>query len=1466
MSSSLLLPASPVESALIGLWMAAFGTTKIHADTDFFLTGGSEAIAAQLLEQVKRVFAVPLAEGVLLQHPTPRALARVILQARSLQHSDLPILERVSREQPLPLSYSQERMWFVHQLEEHSTAYNVGGAVGLRGPLHQAALQASLDAVILRNEALRTVFPVVDGRPMQVILPFHSVPIEWIDLRNFPERERRAEAIRQAEACTRLNFDLEHGPLLFMRVLELAEDDHIFAINMHHIITDAWAMAVFAQQLTAHYNAYVQGAPLDLPVPDIQYADYAVWQRKFLDGERIERQLAHWLTRLQGLTPVELPASHPRPAVQTYNGSVINVPIPPQLLENLQALGQSENATPFMVFLAAFYLLLYRYTNQEDLTVAVPIANRNWSATENMLGSLVNTLLMRANLAGEATFRDWLRQVRQVAIDAYDHQDMPYARLVAALQPERDSSRSPLAQMMFNMVNVPFESTLFNDTHMYLLETDRLGVQFDLSLNIHSLPGRQQISLEYNTDLFDHAAMQRLVGHYQQLLESAWREPDKPVNRLPMLTQAERAYWQSWNATQVDHPEPRQSLVDLWEAQAAHAPDAVALLDQQGAQDRIHTYREVDQRANALAERLRLAGIHAGDAVALCIKRSYGAVPALLGILKTGAVYVPLDPAYPVERLAYMLVDSGARALVGSADLVDALPAAAQVVICLDADGNLAPMERTADLDASTPPVGVPAQPLSPPASPHQSTADRPLYILYTSGSTGQPKGVVGSQRAAINRFAWMWRTFPFQPGEVACQKTALSFVDSVWELFGPLLRGVSSVIIADEVVKDPPRLVNELARRRVTRIVVVPSLLAALLDAYPGLRQKLPDLRLWISSGEALPVDLARRFAQAMPHATLLNLYGSSEVAGDVSFYDTAALPAQAQSVPLGRPMDNICIYILDPHQNLLPVGIPGEIVVGGANLSWGYHQRPELTAQKFQWFPALVGEDSDARYYRTGDRGYLLEDGTLAYLGRLDHQVKLRGMRIELDEIETVLAQHPSVRACAVTVREQPDLGAFLAAYVVSEAQVAPTVEELRAYLRAQLPEYMLPARWLFLEDFPRTPNGKIDRKALPMSVAVSTANEDASARNAPVSLEDPLERQIAQIWEEVLEVVPVRRADSFFDLGGHSLLGVKLLARLQERLGIKIPVMVLFQSPTVAGLASAIRENDHAVEYQTIVPLHARGARPPLFFVHGFGGGVTGYADLARAFGVDQPLYGLQSRGLNGITPPLETVEEMAAAYIQSIQTTIQPHGPYYLGGYCFGGTVAYEMACQLRARGEPVALVALLETYPTNQKLQLARLLLPRNAWAFLKNFPEWIEEQRARRLRRRARLARWADDPHLAAIAQALPDEVLDPSALIYPGFSHVSAAHLRATLAYQPGSYAGVVDVFRVHAFRLSAPVDDDLGWGRFAMGGTRVHVIPGGHDNLLEAPNAAGLALAFHTCLDAAMENYIQEDPQADR
>jgi amino acid adenylation domain-containing protein len=1128
-------PRTGLEQTLARIWVEVLELERVGIHSDFFELGGDSLLATQIVSRIRETLRVDLALRDLFEAPTVASLAeRIAGRIGDDEPGRGPTVEPRRGDGPASLSFSQERMWFLHRLAPDSAAYNVPAALRIRGRLDRAALAAALRDVGRRHEILRTIFPAVEGRPVPLVTE-RPIELAVLDLRDGPAaaHEARARAILQAEA--RRPFDLAGGPVVRALLLRLGAEDHVLLLNMHHIVCDQWSFGVLGQELTALYNAHFAGRPSPLPPLPIQFGDYASWQRRWLSEPVLEAQLGFWRRHLGGTLPVlELPTDRSRPAAPTYQGRLETRRLGFALVAGVESLSRREQASVFMTLMAAFNALLARYSGQDDILLGVPIANRNRLASESIVGALVNTLPLRTDLSGDPTFRQLLRRVREALLDAYAHQEIPFDRLVQELQPERYASHSPLVQVLVNFLNAPVSRQGFEGLSWEPFDLDRGAAQFDLTLAL-DWGSQARLGLEYSTDLFERSTAARMLAHLEAFLAAAVADPDRRLSEIALLAPGEcEQVLVTWNRTAT--PAPGASIHALFEAQADRTPDATAVIGPGPS-----TYRELEGRANQLAHHLRALGVGPETPVGVCLERSAALFVALLGVLKAGGAFIPLDPGYPPDRLRFMLEDSAAPVL-----LTDARHAAVG-----EATGT-----RTVLLDADWPRIG--QESAARPAIPVGS--DQLAYVIYTSGSTGTPKGVLGLHGGALNRFGWMWRAYPFRPGEVCCQKTSASFVDSIWEIFGPLLQGVPTVVIPDEVVREPRRLIGMLADHRVTRIVLVPSLLRALLEAEPRLGRRLPHLRLWTSSGEALNRDLVRRFHEARPNAVLLNLYGCSEAAADSTYHEVSEADALGP-VPIGHPIDNTEIYILDARREPVPIGVAGEIYIGGLGLARGYLNRPELTAERFLANPFRA--DAEARMYRTGDRARYRSDGAIEYLGRVDSQVKVRGFRIELGEVEAALATHPDVARAVALVREENTGDRRLVGYVVPRD--GARAGDILDSLRRSVPDYMVPSALVLLKALPLTPSGKVDRRALP---APGEARNDAGERPRTAT-----EAELATMWAELLGLPEVGVNDNFFDLGGHSLLAVQLVARIERVFRVMLPLRSLFEAPTVARLAAVL-----------------------------------------------------------------------------------------------------------------------------------------------------------------------------------------------------------------------------------------------------------------------------------------------------
>ncbi len=1057
-----------------------------------------------------------------------------------------------------PLSFVQQRLWFLDQLGQGNAAYNIPLPLRLRGPLNLDALHQSLNEIVRRHEALRTTFGVVDEQPVQIIAPELELSLPLIDLSDRAVDEREAEAWRLVVEEARSHFDLSRGPLIRATMLRLGAEDHLLISNMHHTVSDGWSLAVFMRELSALYTAFSSGKSSPLPALPIQYADFALWQREWLQGSALDAQLTYWKHQLAGPLPLlELPTDRPRPAVRTFRGAIHSFVLPAPLTHALMELSQRKDVTPFMLLLTAFKTLLYRYTGQEDLLVGTPVANRTKAETEALIGFFVNTLVLRTKLTGQPTFGTLLQRVREVVLQAFAHQDLPFEKLVEALNPERSLSHMPLFQVAF-----AFQGVLPVPTFAHLtvqpLEVHMGTAQFDLTLFMEETDQGLTGRLEYNTDLFEPATIARMIGHFQTLLESAVANLDQPISRMPLLTTSERRQMLvEWNATQADYPR-NQCFHTLFEAHAAQSPDAVAVV----FKDRRLTYRELNRRANQLAHHLRTIGIgrHHGpqspgeQRIGVCMERSPELVVGILGILKAGGVYVPLDPNYPSERLAFMLADAQTPVLLTQQRLVEKLPTHQAQVICLDDDWDM-----IAQQSEENPSSG--------------ATPDNLAYVIYTSGSTGNPKGVLVPHRGLCNVAAAQTRVFGTHPGDGVLQFTSPSFDASIFDISMAFGVGARLCLDTAQALLPGPSLVKLLREQEIAIVTLTPSALAAVPD------DELPALRTISVAGEACPAELVERWA---PGRRFFNLYGPTEA---TIWATMAACDDGSRKPPIGSPIANTQIYLLDQELQPVPIGVPGELHIGGVGVARGYLNRPALTAQKF--IPDPFSAEPGTRLYRTGDLARYLPDGKIEFLGRIDHQIKLRGFRIELSEIEAVLHQHPGVREALVLAREDEPAQKRLVAYIIpataqhdaqsdaGRSETQSTTSELRAFLKERLPDYMVPAAFVLLDAFPLTPNGKVDRQAL---LAPDMARPELAVAYAPPRTE--IERVIAAVWQSVLQTDKVGVHDNFFDLGGHSLLLLQVHDKFQQHLQQDVSILEMFEYPTVSSLAQYLDQRTHGV----------------------------------------------------------------------------------------------------------------------------------------------------------------------------------------------------------------------------------------------------------------------------------------------
>jgi amino acid adenylation domain-containing protein len=1087
-----------------------------------------------------------------------------------------------------PLSFAQQRLWFLHQLEPDSPAYNLPTALRLTGSLDVAALARTLSEIVRRHEVLRTTFITVKGKSYQAISPPRPVPMPLVDLSELPGAQQHACVKQLAVGEARQSFDLVRGPLLRIILLRLDKKKHVVLLTIHHIVTDGWSMDIFVREVSAIYQAFSKGQPSPLPELPIQYADFARWQREWLQGEILAAQFSYWKKQLDNAPPfLEIPTDYPRPAVQTYHGASQSLVLPASLGQALKQLSRQEKVTLFITLLAAFKVLLCRYTGQEDMVVGSPIAGRNRFEIENLVGFFVNTLVLRTRLSGNPRFREILARVEEVALGAYEHQDLPFEGLVEELQPERDRSRSPLFQVMFILQNNPGSVLKLPHLELGIIKVSSGTTKFDLLLSINERNSHMRVTMRYRTDLFGPAFIERILEHYRVLLEGIAANPDQRLSDLPLLMDKERhQQLVEWNNTRADYPH-NLGIHRLFEARIRETPGAVAVV----YEDQRLTYSELDTQASQLAHDLRKHGVGSDVLVGICLNRSLEMVVGILGILKAGGAFIPLSPDLPRDRLNLMLVDSQPRIILTQQRLRDRFHPNKAAFVCLDSDGEVITRESVTYF------IG-------------RETSGDLAYIIYTSGSTGRPKGVMISHRAVCNHLYWMQVTFPLNGTDRVLQQTPLSFDNSIWEIFTPLLTGAQAIMARPGGHRDSSYLTGVIVRQQVTILKLVPSLLKMLIEDKTF--KNCTSLRRVFCGGEAVPAKLREQFFNGSP-AQLYTLYGQTETAIDVTYRQNKR-EDQGEIVSIGRPIANTQIYILDHHLQPVPIGVPGQLHISGMNLARGYLNNPELTAKRFvlahsSWliadrkvmkravkFPMSFELSAMSYIYKTGDLARYHPDGNIEFLGRNDNQVKIRGFRIEPGEIESLLNRHPAVQETVVLPYEDQSTEKRLLAYVVSNQKPGPKISELHGFLMEKLPDYMVPWNFVIMDELPLMPNGKLDRRPLPVPHQTRPPLEEAF-----IAPRNPVEEVLADIWAEVLSIQQVGIHDNFFRLGGHSLLATQVISRVNEAFQVELPLQCLFDEPTIAGLAGGLEINQQANQDASAlsIPHVSRDNRIPLSF---------------------------------------------------------------------------------------------------------------------------------------------------------------------------------------------------------------------------------------------------------------------------
>ena len=1390
-------PRTITEKRIARIWCEVLGLKDLGKDDHFFEIGGQSLLAAQIVSRIRKELQVEIPLRLIFEAPTVAQLAEYVDEAllrREVRTDGLAILSS-SHGHEVPASQAQMRIWYMHMLAPESSAYNIAAPIRFTGLLHKEALTRSLAELIRRHESLRTTFLNKEGRPVQVISPTLIIEIPETDLRTIAEASRIREARRILSEEARRPFNLEKGPLIRVLLLQLGEEDQVLLLNMHHVISDQWSLRVIARELTVLYNEFCQSLSPSLNGLRPQYADFAMWQDQWLSRERLEAQITYWKSQLADLEPLALPTDYPRPSVQTFRGAYQSLNLSADLVESLRSHAAQENATLYMIFLAAFKVLLCRYTGRQDIAIGSPIANRTRLEWEEVVGTFINILVLRTGFSGNSSFRQVLRRVREVVLDGFTNGDAPFEMLVKELQPGRDASRSPLVQVLFNFQSAPIGKLDLLDLSWMPFEVDQSSSQFDVSVTVDPEITRK-ILIAYNTDLYKEETIARMLQHYQRLLESVAANPDQTVRAVTMLSDGERRQLLcEWNDTDID---VFQSCIhELFETQASKTPDSIAVV----FEDQQISYRTLEHRANLVACRLREMGVKPEVLVGVCVERSTDLIVALLGILKAGGAYLPIDPAYPSERIAFMLEDSGTAVLLTQEKLLKQLPQNSHSIMCLDDITSVA-LSEVGKIPSLVYPCNL-------------------AYVIYTSGSTGKPKGVQVEHHSLVNFLQSMMKKPGISKRDVLLSVTTISFDIAALELFLPLTVGARVVLTTRETAADGRLLMQQIATSGATIMQATPTTWRMLQEAgWNGSGQ----LKI-LCGGESLPLDLAKGLLSG--GNTVWNLYGPTET----TVWSTACrVDPSSGLVLIGRPIDNTQIYILDSNMEPVPVGIPGEIFIGGQGVARGYLNRPELSAERFVGDP--YGRDSNARLFKTGDLARYLPNGNIEYLGRMDEQLKIRGHRIEPGEVEATLRVHPAVSQAVVIGREHLSGETRLVAYLVPRPGMVFDCNELRTFLLGKLPNYMVPSAFVPMKALPIAPGGKVNRKGLASSDLCQSYFGDTF-----VPPQDRLEFQLAQIWQSVINVKSVSISDNFFALGGHSLTTVKLIAEIKKQLRIDIPIASVFAAPTIEQLARVIRSGGWTPPRNCVTEVRPGGSKPALFVI-------GGEHALARYLDRDQPIYGLSFLAMFETQITRVSLKEIAVGYVESIRT-VQPNGPYYLAGYSSHGLVAFEMAQLLYSQGERIGLLALLDTYgPRSKRVSLLQTLQAH--WKALKRSEP---KERFNYLWKKAIFAvsgvqriRWRIVHRSFLSGQPIPAQS-----------TNLSMAYDIAIRNHVAHKYPGRGVLLRSSECAPGIYNDAARGWTGVLADGLEIHEITGDHMSMLYEPHVRKVAERLTECLRKA-------------
>jgi len=1425
LESTFVPPSTAIEQQIAQIWIQLLKIDTVGLHDNFFELGGHSLLATQIISRLRLAFNVDIPLESLFDAPTIAQLSDRLETIPRTTQDITPSESARPRTENLPLSFAQQRLWFLNQLEPNSCAYNMLSAYHLTGSLNVIALEQSLVEIIRRHSILRTTFVAIDGEPQQTISSNLKITLPIIALQTLPSVAQEIKVQEIATEDAQQPFDLAKELPHRFKLLRLSELEHILILNLHHIVYDGWSESIFFQELTTLYKAFDNKQPSPLAELPIQYADFAHGQRQRLQGEVLNSQLSYWKQKLSGNLPVlQLPTDYPRPLRQNYQGGKHSLKLTKGLTTAIKTLSQQHGVTVFMTFLGAFQTLLYRYTEQEDIIIGTPIACRNQAETEKLIGLFLNNLAIRTNLSGNPTFRQLLAQVRQVTLEAYENQDLPFEKLVEELQPKRSLSRHPIFDVMLNFINIPQTAfTLPGLSISKFSDLTPLESKFSMTLYVKEQDNQLYLKMVYQKALFSSERIKTLLEQFQYLLEQIVVAPDQPIKSYSLVTPQSRSLLPNPHIfLPTPHYEPITNLFTAWVNQTPNQP-AIA------CGSNTWSYSQLSQSAQAIGQILVTHGIKQGEVVAVSGDRSFGLIASMLSVMTSGGVLLTLEKTLPQQRKEFMLSTAKAKILlyVGKQGLEDKWMEEFLEIISVNPNNGKVNSHKPTLKNQLFSSISV--------------SPDHPAYIFFTSGTTGIPKGVLGCHKGLSHFLHWQRQTFELQPQDRIGQLTGLSFDVVLREIFLPLISGATLCLpeTADDLT--PAFIIPWLERQKISVLHTVPTLAQTWLTHLPS-GVSLKTLRLLFFAGEPLPEKLVRQWRQLLPESSkIINLYGPTETTLAKCYYQTHGdIPSGVQ--PVGVPLPETQVLVIKENKILCGIGEPGEIVIRTPFRTLGYINNPEENQRRFVKNP-WSNEEQDLLYY-TGDRGRYRPDGVLEILGRLDHQVKIRGIRIELEEIETVLNQHPNIEKTIVTVREDIPDEKRLVAYIIPNQNQTLSFPELRGFLDQKLPGYMVPSAFVCLDALPLTPNGKVDRQALPAPEQTRQDLEETF-----IAPRDELELQLTNIWEKVLGIHPIGIRDNFFLLGGHSFLAVSLFAQIEKCFPKKLPLGTLFNSPTIEQLANVLR--DYGKTASCLIPIQPYGCNPPLFFIHVLGRGLKFCHPLVRYLSPDLPIYGLNAQIIDKKFAPANRVEDLAAFYIQEMRT-FQPEGPYFLAGISFGGKIAYEMAQQLHSQGQKVAFLALLDT--TAPKAMQKLPILERVSFHLSKflqvGFAYLLDKSsskvRAKLLRFQEKFTRqWKIIYSQLALKLGidLSNEMQD---LIF------QQENFQASIKYVPQVYSGSVTLFCAKDRKIgqSYSLDPKLGWGDFVRGSLEIHEIPGDHLGMLQEPNVQILAEKLQACI----------------